>query len=621
MVKARLYRDVRQRSREFCPSKCRSTPWMSDQKLSATIFDERGGQQTLPASKSTLVVGRASHCDIVLNHSSVYAEHVRAWLEGGRIWLQDLGSEAGTFLNGTRLPTLKPMLVRDVDLIKLGTCPATIGFDIQSPRETRVRLTPTPESEPISTEVRPTPSAEGADLDRRRVEIARAGRELAELKLQLQMARLDKGAGEDVRRKLLAVREEVAAAEGRREQIKREIHRLQEQRQMALSQTRAEVAAKLEAAERDISEMRDRAGRRLGHWKVDVISQLERGLREMTEAKARAWVTRPLSRDMILEWAGELDQLIRSVVLEDTGHGTLITTPEETRTFTLIPKPDFFPDEPESRPPNEPPPLKPTVAKPVSAETSIANPVIPAHPKISVSENLDRTNHAEIPPPAPPAGMSQAMWKRLKVIRNVKLRDVNLRGSPKRVVIGASLAILACAALTKKLRPASSPRNVAGVSSPNATPHGMPSPDSSLPATPSIGTGKSGTNHFKPRQTRTFKPTFVENMLFTEHYEEIENDPRYRTQWMAELNRVALGAWHLNGGVVTKLGNKEQALIRTLSRSMAEDSPSLGATMLKLQAIETQFQGEMNGLIGPKIYAQFMALKRANYGRFRPSDH
>src|SRR5687768_17438983 len=101
---------------------------MSTGSLKVKIFDGKG-THVVPVAKSTVTVGSASHCDVVLEHASIQAEHVRAWLEGGRIWIQDLGTTGGTFLNGIRLPGLKPMLVRDLDVLKLGECPATVGME------------------------------------------------------------------------------------------------------------------------------------------------------------------------------------------------------------------------------------------------------------------------------------------------------------------------------------------------------------------------------------------------------------------------------------------------------------------------------------------------------------
>ncbi len=101
---------------------------MSSVTLKIKIFDAKG-TQVIPTAKSTATVGSAEHCDVVFDHPTVANEHARAWCEGGRIWVQDLGSPGGTTLNGIRLPPLKPMLVRELDIVKLGECSSTMGLE------------------------------------------------------------------------------------------------------------------------------------------------------------------------------------------------------------------------------------------------------------------------------------------------------------------------------------------------------------------------------------------------------------------------------------------------------------------------------------------------------------
>jgi len=51
-----------------------------------------------------LVIGRSRTSDIVLSHESVSRRHARMWLDGaGQLWLEDLGSTAGTFVDEARI--------------------------------------------------------------------------------------------------------------------------------------------------------------------------------------------------------------------------------------------------------------------------------------------------------------------------------------------------------------------------------------------------------------------------------------------------------------------------------------------------------------------------------------
>jgi hypothetical protein len=56
-------------------------------------------------SGESLVVGRSRSCDIVLPHESVSRRHARMWIDGktGTLWIEDLGSSAGTFVDAERI--------------------------------------------------------------------------------------------------------------------------------------------------------------------------------------------------------------------------------------------------------------------------------------------------------------------------------------------------------------------------------------------------------------------------------------------------------------------------------------------------------------------------------------
>lgn len=61
----------------------------------------RGQQWVMHGTQ--LVVGRGSHCDIVVPERRVSREHIRIWREGKMCYVEDLGSKNGTHINGMRL--------------------------------------------------------------------------------------------------------------------------------------------------------------------------------------------------------------------------------------------------------------------------------------------------------------------------------------------------------------------------------------------------------------------------------------------------------------------------------------------------------------------------------------
>jgi S1-C subfamily serine protease len=52
----------------------------------------------------SLVIGRSRSCDVVLSHESVSRRHARMWLDkSGVLWIEDLGSSAGTYVDAERI--------------------------------------------------------------------------------------------------------------------------------------------------------------------------------------------------------------------------------------------------------------------------------------------------------------------------------------------------------------------------------------------------------------------------------------------------------------------------------------------------------------------------------------
>lgn len=62
-----------------------------------------GTGQLLPVSEGALILGRSSSCDLRLPHASISRRHARLTRRGERLFLEDLGSQNGTFLDDERL--------------------------------------------------------------------------------------------------------------------------------------------------------------------------------------------------------------------------------------------------------------------------------------------------------------------------------------------------------------------------------------------------------------------------------------------------------------------------------------------------------------------------------------
>jgi len=71
-----------------------------------------------------LVVGRAAEVDLVLSHPEVSRRHCRILLEGGNWFVEDLGSQRGTAVNGNRISGRTSL--KSGDQIQIG--PVVLGF-------------------------------------------------------------------------------------------------------------------------------------------------------------------------------------------------------------------------------------------------------------------------------------------------------------------------------------------------------------------------------------------------------------------------------------------------------------------------------------------------------------
>ena len=76
------------------------------------------GRGTVFTIDKELVVGSDRKCDIVFADNGVSPRHARIYRLDGRLFIEDLGSDAGTYLDGMRLFSNNPL--RDGDAIGIG---------------------------------------------------------------------------------------------------------------------------------------------------------------------------------------------------------------------------------------------------------------------------------------------------------------------------------------------------------------------------------------------------------------------------------------------------------------------------------------------------------------------
>lgn len=76
--------------------------------------------QTVLVATDVVTIGRLPGCRMVLPHPTVSRQHAEIRIDGGRPLLADLGSSAGTMVDGHRLPPNQPVVVDAHSDIRIG---------------------------------------------------------------------------------------------------------------------------------------------------------------------------------------------------------------------------------------------------------------------------------------------------------------------------------------------------------------------------------------------------------------------------------------------------------------------------------------------------------------------
>lgn len=86
--------------------------------LYLTLENVRDGSRASAEVINTIVIGRSYGCEISVNDFYISGRHCRVNVENGRLYVEDLNSTNGTFLNGIRI-TGRALLSNN-DVLSLG---------------------------------------------------------------------------------------------------------------------------------------------------------------------------------------------------------------------------------------------------------------------------------------------------------------------------------------------------------------------------------------------------------------------------------------------------------------------------------------------------------------------
>lgn len=120
--------------------------------------DEHGRRRRLPL-ESEVTIGRGDGCTVRLPARNVSRRHARLLCAGGTLFVEDLGSRNGTFLNGERLRGRQRL--RAGDRVRVGD--ETLILQEPSSEETLDLAPAQPSPPPLPARRTPLPSAPEAE--------------------------------------------------------------------------------------------------------------------------------------------------------------------------------------------------------------------------------------------------------------------------------------------------------------------------------------------------------------------------------------------------------------------------------------------------------------------------
>lgn len=93
----------------------------------ARLIVESGGERREIKVAGPVTLGRSPSATIAIDDKVLSREHTQVYLQGGKLWVKDLESKNGTYLNGQLLKQAE--LLRNGDRIKVGPAVLTVLLD------------------------------------------------------------------------------------------------------------------------------------------------------------------------------------------------------------------------------------------------------------------------------------------------------------------------------------------------------------------------------------------------------------------------------------------------------------------------------------------------------------
>ena len=115
--------------------------------FTVVVTEKGGSKQTLEFDEESVTVGRVQGNQIILPRGNVSKQHAKLEMKGGELWISDLGSTNGTYINGRRIT--EPTPVKPADSVYIGEFilaleVASSGAPAQAPTPSPAPIAPAP---------------------------------------------------------------------------------------------------------------------------------------------------------------------------------------------------------------------------------------------------------------------------------------------------------------------------------------------------------------------------------------------------------------------------------------------------------------------------------------------
>jgi predicted component of type VI protein secretion system len=88
---------------------------------------ESGGERRELRVTGPITVGRSQAAGVYLDDKTLSREHTQFYMQGGRLYVRDLESKNGTYLNGALI--MRPEPLKQGDRVKVGSALFTVALD------------------------------------------------------------------------------------------------------------------------------------------------------------------------------------------------------------------------------------------------------------------------------------------------------------------------------------------------------------------------------------------------------------------------------------------------------------------------------------------------------------